>query len=122
MRPYLQALAKNFHPFEIELSGVGHFDQRVIYIDVVPNAELMNLYGELKNMLLSEMNFSPNEVAPDYHPHITLEKKISKSDFGDYSKKIQDEKFEGKFLCRSFSLMKHNGRIWAEIEKFDLEI
>jgi 2'-5' RNA ligase len=118
IRSYLNTLAENFHPFEIRLSGVSHFDHRVIFIGVEENPVLMQLHQELKEMLMKELKFNSEEVSVEYHPHITLEKKITKADFNLFWKKIQDEKFEGSFQCSSFFLMKHNGRVWEEAEKF----
>jgi 2'-5' RNA ligase len=122
IRPYLLSLAEGSHPFEIRLSGLGHFDRRVIFIRVEDNPALVKLHQDLKEILLTKMNFYLKEVSVEYHPHVTLEKKIKSADFDFYWEKIQDQKFIGKFLCNSFSLMKHNGRIWEEAEKFNLKI
>jgi len=118
LRPYLKFLAGSIQPFEIGVSGVGHFDYRVIFIGVNENPELLNLHQGLKNILETYLKFTAKEVAVDYHPHITLEKKITKADFRKYWFTVHDKNFEGKFHCYSFSLMKHNGRIWEESERF----
>jgi len=120
LRPHLISLAQNFQPFEINLSGIGHFDHRVIFIGVEDDPVLKKLHLDLKNILTTEIGFGEKEVAVNYKPHITLEKKISKADFDFYWEKIKDEKIEGKFQCKSFSLMKHNGRVWDEYENFNL--
>jgi 2'-5' RNA ligase len=122
IHPYLISLAESFESFEIKLSGIGHFDQRVIFIGVKDNPVLTKLHLDLKNILMTKIGFRQNEVSEKYKPHITLEKKIGKDDFNFHWEKMKDKKFEGKFRCKSFSLMKHNGRIWEEVEKFDLKI
>jgi 2'-5' RNA ligase len=118
LRPFLLSLAERRHRFEINLSGFGQFNHRVIFIEVVENPALVQLYQEIKQILLTKMDFASNEVSVKYHPHITLEKKIKSADFNFYWEKIEDQKFNGEFLCNSFSLMRHNGRVWEEIEKF----
>lgn len=122
LRPYLQFLSGSIEPFEITVSGVGHFDYRVIFIGVNENPELLKLHQGLKNILLTYLKFTSKEVAVEYHLHITLEKKITKSDFRKYWFTIHDKKFEGKFRCSSFSLMKHNGRVWEEASKYNLKM
>lgn len=119
-RPYLRSLAESFQSFEIKLSGVNHFDRRVLFIEVEENPLLLKLHQDLINVLMDDLKFTAKEVAVNYHPHLTLEKKISKPDFSFYWNKIQDEKFQGEFQCNSFSLMKHNGMVWEETERFDL--
>ena len=121
IQPHLNSVAGNFQPFEIRVSGIGHFDQRVIFIKVEENHVLLNLHHDLKEMLMTKMNFTSKEVVDEYRPHITLEKKISKADFNFHWSKIRDENFEKKFLCDSFSLMKHNGRVWEEADKYYLQ-
>jgi len=120
LHPFLLSLAERYHPFEIKLSAPGHFDRRVIFIGVDYNPALVKMHQDLKEILLTKMNFDSKEVSVEYHPHVTLEKKIKSADFNFYWEKIKDEKFEGKFLCNSFSLMRHNGKVWVEAEKFSI--
>ena len=122
IHPHLISLAENFKSFEIKLSGVGHFDQHVIFIGIEDNPVLKKLHVDLKNILTTKIGFNPKEVSGDYKPHITLEKKIAKNDFNYYWEKVKDEKFAGKFPCESLSLMKHNGRIWEECKRYNLKI
>jgi len=122
LHPFLLSLAERSHPFEIKLYGSGHFDRRVIFIGIEENPILVKLHDDLKEILLSEIDFDSKEVSVEYHPHITLEKKIKGADFNFYWEKIRDIKFEGVFQCDSFSLMRHNGRIWEEAERFDLKV
>src|SRR4051812_14103389 len=55
LRPLLQLLSGNVKPFEIFLSGVGHFDYRVIFIGVNENPKLLKLHQNIKNNLLSNL-------------------------------------------------------------------
>src|SRR5690349_4443630 len=57
IRPFLLSLSKKNHPFEIELSAVGHFDRRVIFIGVKENPVLLKLHQELKDLLISDLKF-----------------------------------------------------------------
>ena len=116
--PGLQSMGKDFSPFEVSLSGIGHFDKRVIWLKVVDNPVLSELNIRIKKFLLEKMRFTADEVSSDYIPHITLEKKLRKEDFEKCWKIISDEKFEGSFTADSFSLMRHTGVKWNEIRRY----
>ena len=118
--PYLSQLRKKIKPFSIVLSGTGHFDNRIIYIKVMDQPLLIDLYIEVKKILTEKLNFASNEVASSFTPHVTLEKKITRQDFQKYWDQIKNIPFEGTFVADSFSLMRHTGIKWEEIRRYDL--
>jgi len=117
--PYLFELGKKSRPFPISLSGTGHFDNRIIYIKVMDQPFLNNLYTEVKKLLIEKLNFASNEVASSFTPHVTLEKKITRQDFQKYWDEIMNIPFEGIFVADSFSLMRHTGVKWEEIRRYE---
>jgi 2'-5' RNA ligase len=60
-------------PFEIELAGVGQFDNRgqprVLWVGVVPQALLTRLHGKI-DIALQRLGLPPDRRK--FHPHVTL--------------------------------------------------
>jgi 2'-5' RNA ligase len=113
------AFANSRSPFSITTEQVGHFDKSVIYLSVENNPELQNLYDQLKEFLLTQLEFRQEETGNNFKPHITLEKKLSKEDFRKGWEGIKDLSLRTSFEASHFSLMKHNGRNWEERERFE---
>ena len=117
----ITALIKKISPFNVHISGAGHFDKRIIYLKVESNPELTGLHEDIKNMLCGSFGFLQNEVAAAFTPHITLEKKLVMKEFDDCWEKIRDVHFEKSFMADSVSLMRHTGIKWIEARRFDME-
>ena len=114
----LNELARTVKPFPVKLSGVGHFDGRIIYVKVDESETLNGLYRGVKSILVNKFQFSTKEVSADFKPHVTLEKKIAGEDFNMHWKNIKDVEVNERFIADSFSLLRHNGVKWVVIENY----
>ncbi|SDU26318.1 RNA 2',3'-cyclic phosphodiesterase [Halopseudomonas salegens] len=56
-------------PFSLQVSGIGHFDQRILWAGLAPSPSLQAMKQQL-DQSLQALNL-PAEMH-DYHPHITL--------------------------------------------------
>ncbi len=117
---YLNELARTLKPYTVKLSGVGHFDGRIIYVKVDQSETLNGLYRGVKSILVSKLQFSTKEVSADFKPHVTLEKKIAGEDFNMHWKNIKDVEVNESFIADSFSLLRHTGVKWNVISEFKL--
>lgn len=115
---YLSEVAQTVKPFPVKLSGVGHFDGRIIYVKVDRNDLLTELHLRVKSILVSKFQFKPKEVSSDFQPHITLEKKLTGENFNKFWKTIKDVEVNENFIANSFSLLRHNGVKWVVIENY----
>jgi len=111
---------KNFSqfvfPLKVKLAGFGHFDKRVLYIDVEDNQALNGLYYSLRSFLHHELDFSEGELGNNlFKPHMTLANKDLKPVTFDklwpiYSKAT----YEREFFLTHMVLYKQINQVWVE--------
>ena len=122
LKRFLEVFSQKFSPFEIELNGFGHFDKRVIFIKVIDNKTLGNLFNELKSGLLSEMNFTEKELPQHFHPHVTVaHRDLSTEHFKIAWEHFQNREFTAKFSATNVTLLKHNFKFWEVMKEFELK-
>ncbi|MEX2477626.1 MAG: 2'-5' RNA ligase family protein [Gracilimonas sp.] len=119
----LEVFAQGFQPIEIQLNDFSTFPPRVVFIDVKKSEPLKILQQKLEETARSKPEmFSYNYHEREYHPHITLAfKDLTKANFRKAWKEFEDRKFDGNFLARDISLLKHDGERWNVVEKFTLD-
>ena len=59
---YFDQLAKLMEPFEIELKGVGGFDKRILFLDVVENEKLTQLHNKVLNQMKDKFDVDPDPL------------------------------------------------------------
>jgi len=119
MSQALLRFASERKPFKVNLDGFGAFPPRVIYINIIDHEPLKELHSHLKEMLRTELNFTPEEIMKDMQPHMTVATRdLTKSAFSEAWSELQEEKFKASFEVNSIFLLKHNGRHWDIMEEF----
>ncbi len=112
--------AFNFSPiFNLGLNNFSFFEPRVIYVDVLPNNELLALHNALKMHAKRELKLF-NEVNDmrGYHPHVTVASRdLKKPMFYELKTYFENEKLSGTFSCPNFSLLKLEKK-WEVINTF----
>jgi len=105
--------------FAIDLNGYGAFVPRVIFIKITQTETVKALHMRLKEVLLTELNFSPGEIIKEVQPHVTIATRdLTKEAFSEAWPVFQDEDFSASFDVHSIFLLKHNGRNWDILEEF----
>ena len=105
--------------FAVDLDGFGAFAPRVIFIKISEPEPVRALHSRLKQVLMTELHFSPAEVMKDVSPHITVATRdLAKEAFSEAWPVLQKEEFKASFDVRSICLLKHNGRDWDILEEF----
>lgn len=109
--------------FTVELNGYGAFVPRVIFIKIVEPGPVKSLHRRLRDVLLTELGFGPDEILNDLQPHITVATRdLARDAFSDAWQEMKDEEFVSSFEVRSIFLLRHNGRSWDLIEEFPFDI
>ncbi len=125
-RDRLVSLLSNldFPSFKQSLDGVGFFEKRnkVIYLDVVINDFLMNLYLDIRNLLepVSERAYGRGTLfRSEYKPHITIAKRLSNQDFLKAKSKLAEDEFavDWKVDCFWLYYFSANNR-WEPLKCF----
>lgn len=113
---HLATFAKSRHSFEVVLESFSHFDKRVIFIDVLPAAELTALRNDLLQFL--KVHHYPAERDLSFKPHITIAfRDLSKKNFDKAWTEFRHRTFSEKFLADGIALLKHNGKHWEVLAK-----
>jgi len=105
--------------FSIELEDFESFEPRVIYVNVLKNELLEELYQHLKTFAQKELKLL-NEVNDlrGFHPHATVAfRDLKKPKFYELKKNFDEKKIGGSFEYKGFSLLKLEKR-WEEISFF----
>lgn len=102
-------------PVEIGLSGFGHFDERVIFIDVVPNEALRSVEQDVNAQFIEQFPSIIFRTKPDFNPHVTIATRdIPEGAFGEAWDHFSGMSFEDSFTCHKLTVMKNvRGRWFA---------
>lgn len=105
--------------FTVDIDGFGAFAPRVIFIKISEPEPVRALHSRLKEVLITELHFSPAEIMKDVQPHITVATRdLAKEAFSEAWPVIKKEEFKASFDVRGIFLLKHNGRNWDILEEF----
>jgi len=76
---WLSALAASTEPFELAVSGIGTFDDGVLFLDVVPQPRLVALHRQVVLGLETRFGVAPwpLEQGGRFHFHVTLASGLS---------------------------------------------
>jgi len=119
MADALTMFAGSERPFNIVLDGFGSFAPRVIFVKVTDTDPVVSLHARLREMLLTKLHFSRDEIMKDVQPHITIATRdLTPETFHDAWAEKKDQVFRGSFTVSSICLMKHNGKNWDLLKEF----
>lgn len=120
----LEKVLENFSAgqgvFEAELRNFSAFPKRVIYIDLVKNKNLEDLFYGLTKVVRKELKLDNESYkGQGFTPHMTIaHRDLKPAAFTQAWPEFRERAFEKKFLIDSICLMKHNGRSWDIYRKF----
>jgi 2'-5' RNA ligase len=126
-RDQLISLLSNidFPGFKQSLNGVGFFEKRnkVIYVDVVLNDFLMNLYLDIRNLLepVSKRAYGKGALfRSEYKPHITIAKRLLNQDFLKAKSRLAEEELaiDWKVDCFWLYYFSTNNNRWEPLKCF----
>lgn len=108
-------------PFELKLSGIGKFGNRVIYIKVREQKELITLQSKVSMLCKSQLKLNQELSDQAYHPHMTLAfKDIKKAHFIEYFNFIKDIGFNQTMEVKQVALLKKVEHKWKVAGQFFL--
>ena len=95
--------------FELLLKDFAVFKPKVIYVDVVKNVMLSELYDSLFNFIQAENKYPLNKEDRPFHPHVTLATRdLYKKAFFEAWENFSTKKYEASWLVNGISLLRHN--------------
>lgn len=101
-------------PFEIELKNFGHFGNRVIYVDVVPNEKLNAVEQDINKQFTESFPSIIFRTKPDFNPHVTIATRdIPEYRFDEAWQYFEHQQFQAAFTCNGLSLYKLADHKWS---------
>ena len=101
-----------FHStFDTMLKGFNHFKTHTIYINVEPEAPIVNLVRSLH----STLNLPSSQSFFAWKPHVTIAKGLNENKFNQAIPEFKSKNFKASFLTTSILLMKRE-RAFAKYE------
>ncbi|MEO1254568.1 MAG: 2'-5' RNA ligase family protein [Bacteroidota bacterium] len=117
LKSVIKKINDQVNPFIINLNGFAFFEPRVVYVDVVKNAELLTLQKSVvdickKNLKLNNANYKDRP----FKPHVTIGfRDLRKPDFLLAKEYFQLREFEAQFQVTEAYLMKYDGSKWNQL-------
>jgi 2'-5' RNA ligase len=109
--------------FDLQFLNFNSFPPRVIFIDVVPNENLVALQKNLLRFCKKELNlFNADYKDQPFHPHLTLAfRDLKKSMFAEAWQEFSVKPYAAKFSVGNFHLLKHTGKVWETFREIELK-
>lgn len=103
-------------PFDIELKDFGHFSNRVIFVDVVPNPSLNNLEQDVNKQFSETFPSIIFRTRPEFNPHVTIATRdIPEDRFDEAWAYFEHQQFNIGFTCNGLSLYKLVNGKWEVV-------
>ena len=115
----LEKFAKTRSLFMINLSGFAAFPPRVIYLDVVPNSVLPNLYVDMEAILANTLSIIDPYASRPFVPHMTVAfRDLTPDNFELAWAEFRDRKINFEFEASNLTLLAHDEQKWNVLSNF----
>ena len=107
--------------FEIILQNFAAFQPKVIFVDVVKNKMLNDLYQSFSDIIISQNKFPIKKEDRPFHPHVTLATRdLYKKAFQESWEIFSKKKYRAIWIVNGISLLRHNKKNWDVISTSQL--
>jgi 2'-5' RNA ligase len=115
----LDKFVKTRSHFTINLSGFAAFPPRVIYIDVVPNPVLLNLYADIAATLANNLGIIDPYAFRPFAPHMTVALRDMTAENLELAwAEFRDRKINFEFEAINLTLLAHDEQKWNVLSNF----
>ena len=108
-------------PFEIRLDGFGGLsfsNRRLLFFNVIRDAEIMQLHRELIIALRKDFGFSSMLARYGFNPHISLAlNDLTDEGFAAAREEYAQKDFKASFTVNNLYLLRHTGTDWEVLHK-----
>jgi 2'-5' RNA ligase len=108
---------------DVTMDGFGHFDRRVIYIDIKPSVEAEKLITELTAELrkIPWLSFDAKENKDHKRLHATLAYADTRKIFDELAKYLKDEKAQFQFKLDNVAILEREKEKWSIHSEYTLQ-
>ncbi|UZD21729.1 2'-5' RNA ligase family protein [Algoriphagus halophytocola] len=116
----LRQFTQEFHSMKIQVDGVETFGQRVIFLGIAADADLISFQQELKLYCKRELNLVDELSDRNFHPHMTIAfKDLKKNNFQQVLDFAKAKAIQGVFEAQHLCLLKRESGRWTVYQKID---
>ena len=102
--------------FEIILQKFAAFPPKVIFVDILKNKILNELYRSFADFIINQNKFPIKKEDRPFHPHVTLATRdLYKKAFQEAWDIFSTKKYEALWIVSGLSLLRHNKKNWDVI-------
>ena len=103
-------------PFDIRLNGFNHFDNKVLFVDVMHNDSLNAMVKDINTQFGTEFPSINFRTKPDFHPHVTIATRdIPEHKFNEVWAYFQQQQIDAAYTCKELSVMKLGRGVWQQL-------
>ncbi|WP_194775486.1 RNA 2',3'-cyclic phosphodiesterase [Pararhodonellum marinum] len=107
--------------FELVLEGVGHFGNRVVYLSVKNEPQLISLQKEVSHICKTKLLLNREMSDQIFKPHMTVAYRDLKTrDFQPVLEMVKDMEYSTSMWVNKITLLKRKERIWEIWKTFKL--
>lgn len=111
----LDAICKKYFPLRIELRDFNHFSRGVVFVNVVDNNQLNDLYNDLRINLDKTLI---QQMRGNFRPHITIGlPDMGLANFVKAKEEFETMKFKRSFEVNKIDIFKHDGKKWNLLDQ-----
>jgi len=115
----LEKFAKMRSPFTINLSGFAAFPPRVIYLNVISNPILSNLYVDVTATLANNIDIHDPYASRPFVPHMTVAfRDLTPDNYELAWAEFSDRQISFEFESINLTLLKHEAQKWNVLSTF----
>jgi 2'-5' RNA ligase len=113
-------IAADTSPFTLQLVNFEAFKPRVIYIDLKPSEDLIELHKRTERQMRRQLHlFGASWKNQAFHPHMTVAfRDLRPAQFDLAWKEFKDRSFDAFFQVSNICLLKHHHNRWEVHECF----
>lgn len=109
--------------FQLTLQNYNYFPPRVIFIDVLPSVELVNIKHLLEELFVNKGTPNIRKEDRPFHPHITIANRdLEKKDFHLAKDHFSKKNFKAYFTVNSICLLKNTPMNWEILREFKFRL
>ena len=121
---YLEGLAKEIVPFDVELNGFNYFKPKVIFLDVKENPSLKDLHFRILKDVKEKFKIEPHQFEGEnvkFHSSLALED-VTEEKFEKAKKYLTKYNPNFKFKAKTLGIFYHLGDAgWVIVRRINLK-
>lgn len=99
--------------FLVQLDGFSSFPPQVLFVNVVPNHHLNQLYFELNEFLITRVEFPISKDDREFQPHVTFAvRDLHKKAYREAWEHFRNKKYKAEWKVNGISILRHNKKNW----------